>query len=128
MAFRLLRVNGYDVSAGIFNFGYLGFHDYVLAKKYVTDVCCLLDRLTQYSEDRLFNSLGGYMKDIDDALELFRASETIIHPDESVLEKQHHWTSHFLKQELSNTLIRGHKLNKHIGLEVAFYAKPILFI
>ncbi|KAM2009837.1 hypothetical protein ACFX16_004557 [Malus domestica] len=91
MAFRLLRVNGYDVSA---------------------------DPLTQYSEDRLFNSLGGYMKDIDDALELFRASETIIHPDESVLEKQHHWTSHFLKQELSNTLIRGHNLNKHIGLEV----------
>ncbi|KAM1765313.1 hypothetical protein ACFX11_004456 [Malus domestica] len=92
MAFRLLRVNGYDVSA---------------------------DPLTQYSEDRFFNSLGGYMKNIGDALELFRASETIIHPDESVLEKQHYWTSHFLKQELSNTLIQGHRLNKHIGLEVA---------
>ncbi|XP_050107761.1 ent-kaur-16-ene synthase, chloroplastic-like isoform X2 [Malus sylvestris] len=91
MAFRLLRVNGYDVSA---------------------------DPLTQYSEDRFFNSLGGYMKNIGDALELFRASETIIHPDESVLEKQHYWTSHFLKQELSNTLIQGHRLNKHIGLEV----------
>ncbi|CAN6689101.1 unnamed protein product [Malus baccata var. baccata] len=91
MAFRLLRVNGYDVSA---------------------------DPLTQYSEDRLFNSFGGYMKNIGDALELFRASETIIHPDESVLEKQHYWTSHFLKQELSNTLIQGHRLNKHIGLEV----------
>ncbi|CAN6553753.1 unnamed protein product [Malus baccata var. baccata] len=78
----------------------------------------LLHPLTQYSEDRFFNSLGGYMKDIGDALELFRASETIIHPDESVLEKQHYWTSHFLKQELSNTLIQGHRLNKHIGLEV----------
>ncbi|XP_070662463.1 ent-kaurene synthase-like 1 [Malus domestica] len=92
MAFRLLRVNGYDVSA---------------------------DPLTQYSEDRFFNSLGGYMMNIGDALELFRASETIIHPDESVLEKQHYWTSHFLKQELSNTLIQGHRLNKHIGLEVS---------
>ncbi|RXH86679.1 hypothetical protein DVH24_021952 [Malus domestica] len=110
MAFRLLR---------IFNFGYLVFHDFVLAKTNATDLCCLLDPLTQYSEDRFFNSLGGYMKNIGDALELFRASETIIHPDESVLEKQHYWTSHFLKQELSNTLIQGHRLNKHIGLEVA---------
>ncbi|TQE02673.1 hypothetical protein C1H46_011742 [Malus baccata] len=91
MAFRLLRVNGYDVSA---------------------------DPLTQYSEDRFFNSLGGYMKDIGGALELLRASETIIHPDESVLEKQHYWTRHFLKQELTNTSIQGHRLNKHIGLEV----------
>ncbi|PRQ30350.1 putative ent-kaurene synthase [Rosa chinensis] len=79
MAFRLLRLHGYDVSA-----------------------------------DSFFNSLGGYLKDTGVALELFRASEVIIHPDESVLEKQHYWTSHFLKQELANNLTQAHKLNKHI--------------
>ncbi|CAB4276943.1 unnamed protein product [Prunus armeniaca] len=58
------------------------------------------------------------MKDIGAALELFKASEIIIHPDESVLEKQKNWMSHFLKQELSNTLTQARRLNKHIGLEV----------
>ncbi|XP_040361761.1 ent-kaurene synthase, chloroplastic isoform X3 [Rosa chinensis] len=87
MAFRLLRLHGYDVSA---------------------------DPLSQFSEDSFFNSLGGYLKDTGAALELFRASEVIIHPDESVLEKQHYWTSHFLKQELSNNLTQAHKLNNHI--------------
>lgn len=91
MAFRLLRVHGYDVSA---------------------------DPLSQFSEDRFFNSLGGYLKDTGAALELFRASELIIHPDESVLEKQNYWTSHFLKQELSKNSSQAHRLNKHIDLEV----------
>ncbi|PRQ30333.1 putative ent-kaurene synthase [Rosa chinensis] len=91
MAFRLLRVNGYDVSA---------------------------DRLNQFSEDHFFGSLGGYLRDTDAALELFRASEVIIHPDESVLEKQNYWTRNFLKQEFSNNLTQPHRINKHIGLEV----------
>ncbi|KAM5586881.1 ent-kaur-16-ene synthase, chloroplastic-like [Rosa sericea] len=91
MAFRLLRVNGYDVSA---------------------------DRLNQFSEDHFFDSLGGYLRDTDAALELFRASEVIIHPDESVLEKQNYWTRNFLKQEFSNNLTQPHRINKHIGLEV----------
>ncbi|KAH0986230.1 hypothetical protein GBA52_013407 [Prunus armeniaca] len=77
-----------------------------------------LNPLSQFSEDHFFNSLGGYMKDIGAALELFKASEIIIHPDESVLEKQNNWMSHFLKQELSNTLTQARRLNKHIGLEV----------
>lgn len=58
------------------------------------------------------------MMDIGAALELFKASEIIIHPDESVLEKQNNWMSHFLKQELSNILTQTRRLNKHIGLEV----------
>ncbi|CAB4276940.1 unnamed protein product [Prunus armeniaca] len=59
-----------------------------------------------------------FLQDIGAALELFKASEIIIHPDESVLEKQNNWMSHFLKQELSNTLTQARRLNKHIGLEV----------
>ncbi|KAL6196847.1 hypothetical protein ACLB2K_032460 [Fragaria x ananassa] len=91
MAFRLLRVNGYDVSA---------------------------DRLNQFSDYKFFDSLGGYLRDTDAALELFRASEVIIHPDESVLENQNYWTRNFLKQELSNNLTQPHSINKYIGLEV----------
>ncbi|XP_050370641.1 terpene synthase 6, chloroplastic-like isoform X2 [Argentina anserina] len=87
MAFRLLRLHGYEVSA---------------------------DPLRQFSEDCFFNSFGGYLKDTGAALELFRASEVIIHPDESVLEKQHYWTSHFLKQALSDNLTQVERINKHI--------------
>ncbi|ONI11838.1 hypothetical protein PRUPE_4G128600, partial [Prunus persica] len=65
MAFRLLRVHGYDISAVNF-------------QKIVSSI-----------------PLGGYMKDIGAALELFKASEIIIHPDESVLEKQNNWMSQF---------------------------------
>ncbi|KAF3446249.1 hypothetical protein FNV43_RR11428 [Rhamnella rubrinervis] len=81
MAFRLLRVNGYDVFS---------------------------DPLTQFSEEsRFFNSLEVYAKDIGTVVELFRASEVIIHPDESVLEKLNLLTRQFLKQELSNNSIQA---------------------
>lgn len=82
---------------------------------------CYVDPLVKFSEDCFFNSYGGYLKDVSAALELFRASEIIIHPDESVLEKQNYWTSHFLKEELSNMLIQPHRPNKHIALEVISY-------
>ncbi|KAI5334176.1 hypothetical protein L3X38_024309 [Prunus dulcis] len=91
MAFRLLRVNGYDVSA---------------------------DPLTKFSEDCYFNYPGGYLRDVGAVLKLFRASEITLHPDESVLEKLNYWTGCFLKQELSSNLIQAHRLNKHIGQEV----------
>ncbi|GMY33123.1 ent-kaurene synthase, chloroplastic-like isoform X1 [Fagus crenata] len=91
MAFRILRVNGYDVSS---------------------------DPFTRLSEDHFSCYLGGYVKDIGAVLELFRASEIIIHPDEFVLEKQNFWTSHFLKQELSNGSIHAGGLNKYVDQEV----------
>ncbi|KAB2615516.1 ent-kaur-16-ene synthase [Pyrus ussuriensis x Pyrus communis] len=78
----------------------------------------LLHPLVKFSEDCFFNSYGGYLKDVSAALELFKASKIIIHPDESILEKQNYWTSHFLKEELSNMLIQPHRPNKHIALEV----------
>ncbi|OAY26442.1 ent-kaurene synthase, chloroplastic isoform X1 [Manihot esculenta] len=90
MAFRLLRVNGYDVSS---------------------------DMLTQFTEERFLNSLGGYLKDTSSALELCKASQ-IIYPDEPLLEKQNSWTSDFLKQELSSGSIYANRLGKHITAEV----------
>ncbi|ONI13689.1 hypothetical protein PRUPE_4G238400 [Prunus persica] len=78
----------------------------------------LLHPLTQFSEDCFFNSPGGYLRDVGAALELFKASEITLHPDESVLEKLNYWTHCFPKQELSSNLIQAHRLNKHIGQEV----------
>ena len=52
------------------------------------------------------------------ALELFRASEMIIHPDDMVLEKQNSWASDFLKQGISNSSIHGDRLDIYITQEV----------
>ncbi|XVF77771.1 hypothetical protein PTKIN_Ptkin14bG0073500 [Pterospermum kingtungense] len=90
LAFRLLRVNGYDVSS---------------------------EPLNGFAEEHFFNSLGGYLKDLDAPLELFRASQMIIHPYDQVLEKHKSWTSHFLKEELSNRLTCANKHKEHIILQ-----------
>ncbi|XWS16726.1 hypothetical protein CRYUN_Cryun33cG0002500 [Craigia yunnanensis] len=101
LAFRILRVNGYDVSS---------------------------EPLIGSDEEHFFNWLGGYLKDLGAALELFRASQMIIHPDEQVLKKQNSWTSHFLKQELSNSSVCAYKHKKYIiqkvndALEFPHYA------
>ncbi|KAL5568757.1 hypothetical protein UlMin_025332 [Ulmus minor] len=97
MAFRVLRLNGYDVSS---------------------------DPLTQIKEDYIFNYPGVHTKDIGAVLELYRASEVTIHPNESVLEKQNFRIRHLLGQELS----KADKRNRYIGqeineaLKVPFYA------
>ncbi|KAM7250597.1 hypothetical protein ACFE04_022480 [Oxalis oulophora] len=96
MAFHALRVNGYDVSS---------------------------DSLSQFSEeDGFVSSLEGYLKDIGSVLELYRASQLTIYPDETVLMKQNSWTSNFLRQELSNGLGNAaHRIeihNKRLGKEV----------
>nr|WBW04421.1 terpene synthase [Ficus ischnopoda] len=92
MTFRLLRVSGYDVSS---------------------------EPLTRFSEDHIINYLGGRMKDIGAILEIFRASEMIIHQEELVLEKQNLTTSSFLKQELLRTSTNtDHERKKYIGQEV----------
>ncbi|KAH9646276.1 Ent-kaur-16-ene synthase [Citrus sinensis] len=75
MAFRLLRLNGYDVSS-------------------------------------------GHLKDIRAVLELYRASQITIYPDESVLEKQQFWTSHFLKQELSSGSIHSNRFSQNVSSQV----------
>lgn len=77
------------------------------------------DMLTQFTEERFLNSLGGYLKDTSSALELCKASQ-IIYPDEPLLEKQNSWTSDFLKQELSSGSIYANRLGKHITAEVVF--------
>ncbi|KAM7532410.1 hypothetical protein LguiB_035820 [Lonicera macranthoides] len=92
IAFRVLRINGYDVSP---------------------------DPLTQISkEESYFDSLGGHPKGISDALELYRASQLIMSPDDSALRKQNIQSSLFLQQTLSNGSVWSDGLSKYISQEV----------
>lgn len=91
MAFRILRLNGYDVSS---------------------------DPFYQYSEDKFADSLEGYLKDVGAVIELYRASQAIIHPDESVLVRQGLWTKHLLKQKSSPYRLYADKLRSYVDLEV----------
>ncbi|KAK9026101.1 hypothetical protein V6N11_038949 [Hibiscus sabdariffa] len=101
MAFRILRISGYDVSS---------------------------ESLTGFAEEHFFKSLGGYLKDLDAVVELFKASQMIIHPNEQFLEKQISWTRNFLKQELSNGSTYAYKHTQNIiqkandALEFPHYA------
>ncbi|KAK7401598.1 hypothetical protein VNO78_13208 [Psophocarpus tetragonolobus] len=91
MAFRMLRLNGYDVSS---------------------------DPFYQYTEDKFADSLKGYLKDVGAVMELYKASQAIIHPDESILERLSLWTKHLLKRESSPYRLYADKHHSHVDLEV----------
>ncbi|XP_059661878.1 ent-kaurene synthase, chloroplastic-like isoform X3 [Cornus florida] len=92
MAFRLLRLHGYDISS---------------------------DPLTQFTKEEYdFDSPWGHLKDIGAALELYKASQIIIYPDESDLKKQNSWSNHFLKTKLCNGSIHSDRLDKYVIQEV----------
>ncbi|KAI3456651.1 hypothetical protein Pfo_013314 [Paulownia fortunei] len=91
LAFRILRMNGYIVTS---------------------------DRLTKILQECLSSSFCGNMKDIHTTLELYRASEFILCPDERDLEKQNLRLKHLLEQELSSGLIHSIQLGRNIDQEV----------
>ncbi|XP_027932436.1 ent-kaur-16-ene synthase, chloroplastic-like [Vigna unguiculata] len=90
MAFRILRLNGYDVSSNPFY---------------------------QYSEDKFAESLKGYLKDVGAVIELYKGSQAIIHPDESILVRQSLWTKQLLKQESSPYRLYADKLRCYVDQE-----------
>ena len=95
-----------------------------------------LDQLTQFSEDLFPNCLGGYLKDFGASLELYKASQIITHPDESVLENINSWTSRFLKHGLSSDSVWSDRTDSVVKQEVFlamsngtfFLPFPLLFI
>ncbi|OVA10700.1 Terpene synthase [Macleaya cordata] len=92
IAFRMLRMHGYEVSSG-----------------------------TSLIKTIFLDTLDGYLKDMGNILELYKASQIMIFPNESILEKQHFWSGNFLKEELlkvSSTCADG--FNKHIIHEVDY--------
>lgn len=99
MAFRLLRMNGYDISS---------------------------DALAQFDEAKHFyNSVQGHLRDINTVLQLYKASQIKILANEQVLEKLNSWSHHFLKEELSTNAMHGHRVIYHevdYALKFPFYA------
>ncbi|XP_020103574.1 ent-kaur-16-ene synthase, chloroplastic-like [Ananas comosus] len=76
MAFRLLRMNGFDVSS---------------------------DGLSRFAEAHNFhNSLQGHLKDMKTVLEFHKASQIKISDCEQVLDKLGSWSSSLLKEEISS--------------------------
>ncbi|XP_051214858.1 ent-kaur-16-ene synthase, chloroplastic [Lolium perenne] len=74
MAFRLLRMNGYDVSS---------------------------DELSHIAEASAFHdSLQGYLNDTKSILELYRASKVIVSEDELILDNLGSWSGSLLTQKL----------------------------
>nr|QIQ56005.1 putative terpene synthase 1 [Eremophila lucida] len=92
LAFRVLRMSGYDV---------------------------ISDSITKLLQEESFSSSSsGNMKDIQTTLELYKASELIICPDEPDMEEQTSRLKHVLEQELSSGLIYSRQLGRNIDKEV----------
>lgn len=66
--------------------------------------------------------MKGYLKDVGAVLELYKASQVIIHPDESILVRQNAWTRHLLKQESSPYRLYADKLGSYVDQEVVSYS------
>ncbi|XP_063949616.1 ent-kaurene synthase TSP4, chloroplastic isoform X2 [Daucus carota subsp. sativus] len=97
LAFRILRVNGYDVDS---------------------------EKLTQVAqEDYYCNSHGGHLNDTYEALELYRASQNIIYPNETALEKQNSWSKNFLQRKLNNRSVHSDKYTSAMFQEVEYALK-----
>lgn len=92
LAFRLLRKAGYDVSS---------------------------DPLVKFlEEDSPSNLNHGRLKDINSMLELYQASEMVIHPDERILEKFNSRMKLILEQWLSNECLDSNGLSLQIRKQV----------
>lgn len=90
---------------------------YVKAGSLISSDCGAVP-LAQFTEGDQSFKLGKDFKDMGAALELFRASEMIIHPDEVVLEKHNSWSRHFLEHGLSSGSIHADRLEKYVAQEV----------
>ncbi|RWR88499.1 ent-kaur-16-ene synthase, chloroplastic isoform X1 [Cinnamomum micranthum f. kanehirae] len=97
MAFRLLRMNGYNISS---------------------------DALAQFAEEEFFfDSLGCHIKDLSTVLELYIASQIMTCSKELVLEKLNSWSSHFLQRELSKDAVHVDGYQNYIKKEVDYALK-----
>ncbi|XP_042386088.1 ent-kaur-16-ene synthase, chloroplastic-like [Zingiber officinale] len=99
MAFRLLRLNGYDVSS---------------------------DCLSQLGDEHYFNNtLQGYLKDVNTVLELYKASQIKIFPYEQGLDKLASWSRMFLKEALTTNRNPQHQMGlQEVDYDLKF---PIWF-
>lgn len=98
MAFRILRMNGYDVSA---------------------------DELSHMSEASAFyNSLQGYSDDTESLLELYKASRVNVSKDEIILEKIEYWAGNLLLEKLCPDVLHRVPFFEEVdyAIQFPFYA------
>ncbi|KAK1605634.1 hypothetical protein QYE76_029307 [Lolium multiflorum] len=98
MAFRLLRMNGYDVSS---------------------------DELSHISEASTFhNSLQGYLNETKPILELYKASKVGLSEEDLILDNIGHWSSSLLKEMLSSSEVQTTPTLEQVeyALKFPFYA------
>lgn len=98
MAFRILRMHGYDVFS---------------------------DSLSPLADERHFkDTVQGHIRDLNSAIELCKASQYRISSDEPVLKKLSLWVTRFLKEELSNNANKSFDISQEIDytLRFPFYA------
>ncbi|KAI9116359.1 hypothetical protein K1719_012526 [Acacia pycnantha] len=93
VAFRLLRLHGYDISS---------------------------DEMNRFSEDKFCNTLQGYLKDAGSILELHKSSQIVLRSNDSVLEEHNLWTRQFLEEYLSSSTENAHKPFNNIDHEVRY--------
>lgn len=125
MAFRLLRLNGYQVSSGSFlhfcqhftrkqNLFYPGFFStwaYILIAEVLADYD---------TKGYLLNSWSEYNNNTKSALELYKASQTAIFQNEPVLDRIEEWTATYLRQELSTGSIQEWSLRTEVKIKFLF--------
>ncbi|XBJ04013.1 hypothetical protein VPH35_023039 [Triticum aestivum] len=97
MAFRLLRMNGYDVSS---------------------------DDLYHVDETTFHNSLQGYLNDTKSILELYKASEVSVSENECILDNIGDWSASLLTEKLFSDWVQTTPLFQEVeyALKFPFYA------
>ncbi|KAM7466317.1 hypothetical protein LguiB_013879 [Lonicera macranthoides] len=96
LAFRLLRMNGYEVSS---------------------------DALADFVDDEhFFSTVSPQFTTIDTIIHLYRASQVAIFPDEPILDKINVWTRTFLKHQYSSNqdIVYDEKLHKEVDYALNF--------
>ncbi|XP_047063707.1 ent-kaur-16-ene synthase, chloroplastic-like [Lolium rigidum] len=97
MAFRLLRMNRYDISSG---------------------------ELSHVAETSNFhNSLEGYLNDTESILELYKASKVNLSENELILDSIGHWSGSLLSQKLCSDGVQTFSIKGEIeyALKFPFY-------
>ncbi|KAM7461961.1 hypothetical protein LguiA_030082 [Lonicera macranthoides] len=94
LAFRLLRMHGYEVSSN-------SLEEYV-------------------DQEHFFNTSSPQITTVNTIIELYKASEVKILEDEPILENIQNWTNTFLKHQLSNQEICDDQLRKEADYALGY--------
>ncbi|CAN6244777.1 unnamed protein product [Urochloa humidicola] len=101
MAFRILRMHGYQISSDVFS---------------------------HFAEESRFHgSVQSHLNDTKALLELYKASQICIYEDEGALENIGSWTHKVLKQQLSSNVMPRQIMPKEVeyALQIPFYSDAV---